>query len=390
MRRKMQSGKNQMSNLLTKLFYFLTTLLLVAPAHANRAMVFMKDHHSYKTAKLPVKIQKRLDKLNVFIVETQDEAQLQLLKNLPSVAYVEKEHLRPTAKLKNLAIDHAEKPWGIDAINATRAWEISGKGHGTRILVLDTGIDPRHPLLLKNFEKGRDFSNGSRGTGFFDESGHGTHVAGTIAAAESENGFSGVAPEAKILAGKVCGEMGCNNIGVVEGINWGVSEKVDVINLSLGSFDSSPAEQEAILRADGAGISVVAATGNFGVNQVLFPAAYPSVIAVGAVDRYMQLGTFSQYGPETTLVAPGVEIVSTYSSAQGSSFYETFGTSMASPHVAGVVALVRSANKNLTPAEIKALLVKTAKPLTPNIENKFGAGLVNAEAAVAEALRLLK
>lgn len=378
-----------LSNLLTRLSYFLLILFLVPTAQAGRALVFMKNRESFQGAQLPVKIQKHLKNLNVFIVEAQDDQQLQAIKNLPGVAYVEKEFNHPV-KLENIAIEKAEKPWGLDAIKAPRAWEIAGKGKGIRVLVLDTGIDPQHPSLKDNFEKGRDFTGASKGTFFFDETGHGTHVAGTVAAIENSSGFAGVAPEATILAGRVCGEMGCNSIGVIEGIDWGVSEKVDVINLSLGSTGASPATLEAVLRADRAGVSIVAATGNYGVNEVLFPAAYPSVIAVGAVDRHMQIAKFSQYGPEVTLVAPGVEIVSTYPRAKGSPFFETFGTSMASPHVAGVVALVRSANKKLTPLEIKELLIKTAIPLSPNIDNKFGAGLVNAEAAVSEALRLTK
>lgn len=380
-----------MSILLTRLSYFLMVLFLFPSAQAGRALVFMKNRDAFEAAKLPVTIQKHLKNLNAFIIDTRDDKQLEVIKKFPGVTYVEKEHNHPIAKLENNAIENAVKPWGIDAVKAPRAWEIAGKGKGVRVLVLDTGIDPQHPSLKTNFEKGRDFTGDSKGGYFFDETGHGTHVAGTVAALEDpKTGFSGVAPEATILAGRVCGVMGCNNIGVVEGIDWGVTEKVDVINLSLGSTDSSPASLEAVLRADRAGVSVVAATGNYGVNEVLFPAAYPSVIAVGAVDRYMQIARFSQFGPEVSLVAPGVEIVSTYPRNKGSNFYETFGTSMASPHVAGVVALVRAANKDLTPAQIKALLIKTAIPLTPNPENKFGAGLVDAEAAVVEAQRLAK
>lgn len=512
-------------------FSFLLTVLLIPAAHAGRAIVFMKDRQAFEAAQLPVKIHKNLRNLNTFIVETQDESQLQALKNLPGVSYVEKEHNRPVSfkpqrqsRLANVAIERAEKTWGLEAIKASQAWEKVGKGQGIRVLVLDTGIDPKHPSLKDNFEKGRDFTGLSKGEDFTDQTGHGTHVAGTVAAVENSAGFAGVAPKARILAGRVCSEMGCNNVGMIEGLDWGVTEKVDVINMSLGSMGSSPAEQEAILRADRAGIAVVAATGNYGTNQVLFPAAYPSVIAVGAVDRNMEIASFSQYGPEVTLVAPGVEVISTYPVGKGrksfltltvgsiqtqssiefmtgttpswqpqnmevvdcglgrsedfqgkdltgkialmaksdlafvdqiraamlrgsrhvliyntdgkyadvrlfdkenslfasaylidaklgkelksllvagknpvvslqtigTNYFETFGTSMASPHVAGVVALIKSANKKLTPAQIKSLLIKTALPLTPNDQNKFGAGLVDAEAAVIEAQRLLK
>lgn len=512
-------------------FTFLLSILLTPAAQAGRAIVFMKDRQAFETARLPVKVQKHLKNLNTFIVEAPHESQLQALKNLPGVSYVEKEHnhplgLRPQkqSRLANIAIDRAERTWGLEAIKAPQAWDLAGKGQGIRVLVLDTGIDPKHPSLKDNFEKGRDFTGLSKGEDFTDQTGHGTHVAGTVAAVENHAGFAGVAPKAKILAGRVCSEMGCNNVAMIEGLDWGVSEKVDVINLSLGSTSSSPAEQEAILRADRAGISVVAATGNYGIDSVLFPAAYPSVIAVGAVDRNMEIASFSQYGPEVTVVAPGVEVISTYPVGKGrksfltlkvgprriqssielmigttpswnpqemtvvdcgwgrpedfkgkdltgkialvaktnqsfadqirsamlagsrhvliyntddqytdlrlfekenslfasaylidaklgwelrsllaagknpvvslqtigTNYFETFGTSMASPHVAGVVALIKATNKKLTPAQIKSLLIKTALPLTPNDHNKFGAGLVDAQAAVIEAQRLLK
>lgn len=521
-----------------KFAFFLSSLLyFVGPwAHAERVIVMMKDAASFQRASLPHqwsspfpgKIEKRLDSLHTLIVDTANPAELEKLRLLPGVAYVEKEHFQPAprtpvsdSELIHEFVTEPGQPWGLKAIKAPEAWEKSGKGEGSRVLVLDTGIDPRHPALKDNYEKGRNFVSPKEEWDVLDRTGHGTHVAGTIAAAESASGFSGVAPRAKILAGRVCADSGCSNTAVVAGIHWGIKEKVDVINLSLGSSGASPAEQAAILKAEKAGISVVAATGNYGIDQVAFPAAYPSVIAVGAVNKDLKHAVFSQYGPEVSVVAPGVQIASTiplktgrsssihieglpdwqgkaylfrgsrvpqkyltkkvvfagegsseqlarldvkdrhvlmqrgplpyltqirnamragatsvliFNSEEGLSdtrlfdrenmlfaagffveksvgeallaalaqnpeleltvkteltdYQETFGTSMATPHVAGVVALIRSANSSLTPAEVKDIVMKTATPLSPNDDNRFGAGLVNAEAAVLRALSL--
>ncbi len=130
-------------------------------------------------------------------------------------------------------------------------------------------------------------------------------------------GFTGVAPQAKILMGRVCSEQGCSNVAIAQGINWGITEKVDVISMSLGGMWSTPAERDAVLKADKAGVTVVAASGNNGSGKVSFPAALPSVIAVGAIDNTLKKADFSQYGPELAVVAPGVAVVSSVPQGTG-------------------------------------------------------------------------
>ena len=155
------------------------------------------------------------------------------------------------------------------------------------------------------FRSGQDFTGASTGADFTDHVGHGTHCSGTIAGVMDSNGFTGVAPKAKILMGRVCSEEGCSSVAIAQGINWGITQKVDVISMSLGGAWSTPGERDAIAKADKAGLTVVAATGNDGTNKVSYPAALPTVIAVGAIDRNLNKADFSQYGPEVAVTEIG-------------------------------------------------------------------------------------
>lgn len=455
----------------------------------------------------------------------------------------------PTAGTPVLRVGEAT-PWGIQAVHAGDAWAQSSAGANARVLVLDTGIDSAHPVIAANFEKGKNFTAGADGTvkpdDYNDTEGHGTHCSGTILGAYNEaTGFTGVAPKAKLLMGRVCGTDGCSSIAIVEGINWGIQEKVDVISMSLGGPVGANAEKQAVTKADKAGVVVVAASGNgaddpnyspnkndpkcggagnpFQPNScgVSFPGAFPTVVAVGALDSTLAKTNFSQWGPELDVTAPGAAVISSVPRGSGreskveltingqtqlvksSAFggtelfttpavntlvvvpgvgkpedfanvnvagkfalvsrgeikfadkvknaieakaagviiynnkpglmqgslsedgslinmpvvmveqttgaalvseltkgsavsaavstlpadYASFdGTSMATPHVAGVVALIKSANKRLTPAQVRAILTSTAHALAPNDTNQFGAGIVQADAAVKKAV----
>jgi len=473
-----------------------------------------------------VTVNEPLMNMKMMVVETADASAIQSLRSHPAVAFVEEEVFvpapapmatgpaqpsAPSAKVK------IETPWGVTAVKAPEAWAVT-KGEQARVLVLDTGVDPEHPALKANLEAKMNFtSDDANDTA--DNIGHGTHVAGTILATGENEGLVGVAPMAKLLAGKVCSDRGCSNVAIIKGLDWAVEQKVSVVNMSLGGFFLSDGQAKALDRAEAAGVLVVAASGNDGIDQVSYPAAYPSCVAVGAINSKIEKADFSQWGPELDVVAPGVEVFSSvpqgtgrggtvmmdsdgkglsmvkslpfvgsplrdgvinelvfaglgkpddyaninvqgkfvlisrgeipfkekvttaiqkgaagvliYNNAPGliqgtisedgsevqvpvamieqttgeaakavltagqsvkasiaveRTDYAAFqGTSMATPHVAGVAALVRSANPGLTPAAVRDLLKATATPLAPNNENQYGSGLVNAEAAVARA-----
>lgn len=510
----------------------------------------------------PIQVEQSLEQVNALVVSSQNESLVRSL-NETSEVIVEKEMFhRAPAPVKdhgltqawsfnaNYAVsseilkkkkkqpkqpetvnDGAEveatdrTPWGIKTVKARAAWDMSHAGQGARVLVLDTGVDKDHPALKNQIEATKDFVGDHQlPYDVADKVGHGTHVAGTVLAEEAADGFVGVAPKAKLLAGRVCSEEGCSNIDVAAGINWGIEQKVDVINLSLGSDWGSQVEAVAVAKAEKAGVVVVAASGNDGKASVGYPAAYPTVLAVGATNVKNEKANFSQWGPELDVVAPGVEVMSSVpmgtgcaseasvtdaegiasevksSCFSGSAFLsqglkkemvfvglgkpEDFtgknlrgkfalisrgeilfvekvqnalaanadgviifnnvpdelmsgavtedgsvlaipivmiqkavgeqlkadlaagkspqlevktsrtdysgysGTSMASPHAAGVAALVRATRQSLTPAQVREVLKTTTTVIGQSTQNEFGTGLIDAEKAVTKAYNL--
>lgn len=531
------------------LFASLMTLALAVTVQAEgrRLIVVMKTNAPglalQKSA--AVQIENNLANINTLIVNAEGAQAIAALKANPNVLLVEEETFHPAPKpVRGYTVFGGPRhivheisgrrlnggfqptdstPWGIITVKAIPAWGASNQGQGARVLVLDTGIDKEHPSLKANFEKGQNFINDNPTPyPFIDTHGHGTHVAGTIAGVADASGFTGVAPKARILMGRVCSEAGCPNTAIARGVSWGLTEKVDIISMSLGGMWSTPAERDAIAKADAAGIIVIAASGNDGTNRVSYPAALPTVLAVGATDIHNQKAAFSQYGPELAIVAPGVDVKSSvpvgtgreadvriavgagqfvavksatfvgsadvpnavinnlveaglgkpedfatrgglegkfaliqrgeitfmekvknamqakaagviiYNNAPGliqgaltqdgttlevpvfmieqtvgdrlkqnlqageqvraqvavvATDYANFdGTSMATPHVSGVAALMKAANPALKPNDVKAILKRTATALGPNTNNEFGSGLVNAELAVREAI----
>ncbi|HYR28378.1 MAG TPA: S8 family serine peptidase, partial [Thermoanaerobaculia bacterium] len=209
-------------------------------------------------------------------------------------------------------------PYGVDLVHARDAWAARRTG-SVNVAVLDTGIDYRHDELKAIYAGG--FNTFDPKATPFDDGAHGTHVAGTIAAADNDSGVVGVAPYVRLWGVKVLNSAGSGNSEtVVAGIDWVVKKKKEVggnwiINLSLGSPNASSAERESVQRATDAGILIAAASGNESSAQrkvpVIYPAAYPNVIAVGAIDEAERIADFSNQGPELDLVAPGVAVLST-------------------------------------------------------------------------------
>lgn len=242
----------------------------------------------------------------------------------------------------------SDKPWippGVALIASRRMWPVT-RGREIVVAVIDTGIDYTHPDLQDNVIGGVSFVAGEKG--FMDQNGHGTHVAGIIAA----NGkILGVAPEAKLLAVKVLNKYGAGSLGaVVQGLAWArkwkgkKGERVNVVNMSLGSILPYSAMHKEIVETVKSGINVVCAAGNEGDNkdetiEISYPAFYPETLAVGAIDLYSGIASFSNSNPYIDIVAPGVDTYSTY--LQGK-YVKLSGTSMAAPHISGAVALIYS------------------------------------------------
>lgn len=274
--------------------------------------------------------------------------------------------------------------WGVSLVQAPQVWSAT-RGEGVKVALLDTGVDYNHPDLKQNIVAGKNFTS-ANANDYLDRQGHGSHCAGIIAGLDNGIGIVGVAPQAKLYVGKVLGDNGSGGLqAIVNGIDWAISQKVDVISMSLGcSQDPGPDFHAAFQRARQAGIIIVAASGNENTTCG-WPAAYEECIAVGAVDQTFGRAGFSNFGEAVDVVAPGVDILSTYKNGQ---YAKLSGTSMATPMVAGVVALVvgycRKMGVQATPDKIMQMISERSIDMgADGKDNMFGNGLINV-------MRLLK
>ena len=335
----------------------------------------------------------------------------------PSVEYVEVDQLLQIALTPN--DPRYSQQWGYfnatGGIRADQAWDVS-TGAGIVVAVLDTGSTSHSDLngnTIAGYDMISDATVGGDGNGRDSNpadpgdyyggqpsSWHGTHVAGTVAAlTNNNNGVAGTAFDAKVSHVRVLGRGGGYTSDIADGIIWASGGSVpgvpananpaEVINLSLGGSGScGSTTQNAINGAVSRGTTVVVAAGNSNANVSGFtPANCNNVIAVAATDQNGSRASFSNYGALIDVSAPGVGIVSTLNSGTqgpGTESYASYnGTSMAAPHVAGVVALMQAAAPSpLSPAQVESILKSTARPLPGTCSGGCGAGIVNAKAAV--------
>lgn len=242
--------------------------------------------------------------------------------------------------------------WGVAGINAPSIWPFT-QGEGVKVAVIDTGVDASHPDLAGRVLPGADLVNDDGDAG--DDHGHGTHVAGTIAALVN-NGLDvgGVAPQAKIIPIKVLNASGQGyNADIANGVLEAADRGAKIINLSLGGTDNSETLRRAIADVQARGVVVIAAAGNDGVSTPFYPAANEGVIAVAAVDQARRKADFSNHGDYIDIAAPGVAIGST---KKGGGVASMSGTSMASPHVAGAAALLMAQYPNLKAGHVLRLM----------------------------------
>ncbi|MGW0735440.1 type VII secretion-associated serine protease mycosin [Streptomyces sp. NPDC002851] len=296
------------------------------------------------------------------------------------------------------------RQWALAELHTEEAWRTT-RGEGVTVAVLDTGVDAGHPDLKGNVLEGKDMIGFGAKKGDRPWARHGTAMAGVIAGhghgPGNEDGVLGIAPEAKILPVRVILEDGdtarkqaraTRGSALADGIRWAADHGADVINLSLGDDSESahpePSEDAAVQYALRKGSVVVASAGNGGKkgDHVSYPAAYPGVIAVTAVDRFGTRAPFSTRRWYATVSAPGVEIMIPDPDRE---YYKGWGTSPASAHVSGVAALVLSAHPGLRPAQVKQLLEDTARD-TPEggRDDSRGHGLVDAAAAIEAGAKL--
>lgn len=284
--------------------------------------------------------------------------------------------------------EYAAKQWAFEQLSFEAAWQY-GRGEDVVVAVVDTGVDGRHPDLGCRVAVGATFldDRGDGATGDVDPNGHGTHVAGIIAASAGNGiGIRGVAPEATILPIRVLGSDGRGvTSDVAAGITWAVDRGASVINLSLGSTSSNTSVTMATEYAEAHGAVVVAAAGNDGPQgPANHPASLDDVIAVASSNRWTSISSFSTAGDYVDITAPGEWI---YSTLPDDRYGYREGTSMATPHVSGVVALMRAVNPDLSPRAVRDILSATAVDHGPVGRDRYwGHGLLDPSAAVSSAV----
>ena len=291
------------------------------------------------------------------------------LENNPNIALVEKDI---TFKTQAQVQD-----WGITQTNAPQAWSSNFTGSGIKVAIVDTGIATHEDLSISGGASFVSYTNS-----YLDDNGHGTHVAGIVGARNNSIGTVGIAPESNLYAIKVLDSSGSGYLSdVVAGIDWSITNKMEIINLSLGSNSDSTTLKSIVDKAYQNNILVVAAAGNDGSTDgigdtVDYPARYDSVIAVGATDNSNNRGYFSSTGPEVEVAAPGVNILSTYI---GNKYVQLSGTSMATPYTVGNLALLKQQYPTYTASQLRALLQKNIVDLgLTGRDSWFGYGLIQA------------
>ena len=274
-------------------------------------------------------------------------------------------------KLERKDATQDEIPWGIARVHAPDAWGTS-QGAGVKVAVVDTGIDCKHPDLAANCAGGYNAFDSKKEP--IDDNNHGTHVAGTIAAVKDGKGVVGVAPQARLYAVKVLDAEGGGRLTtIIKGLVWCGRNGMQVANMSLGTPSPSFFMHLGIMYAKSKGVAIVAAAGN-DKGAVNYPAAYKETIAVSAMDSNDAIAGFSSRGKQVEFIAPGVGVKST---VPGGGYDRYSGTSMATPHVAGLAVLAVSQGARGVDG-VRGMLKAAAKPLTGLKPEEQGAGVVDA------------
>ncbi len=309
------------------------------------------------------------------ITEAMDKLEKDLVEQGNKVKHIEpnyKFELQQQAQVNNNL--HSEQEWHYEMINAPQAWDLTPGSDSVKVSVVDTGIDEEHNNLA-------DFVNEGLGARFsdsnLDPNGHGTHVGGTIA---SYGEVSGVMQEGTLIDVKaLCPYSQSTMKNIAEGIIHSVEVGADVVNLSVGGRSYSETLKDATELAYENETILVAAAGNGGKDSISYPAGYEDVISVGAVDKNQERADFSNTGEKLEFMAPGVDV---YSTRPDDEYDLESGTSMASPHVAGLVGLMRSVDSDITLDEVRRILSDTAQEVGNSEE--YGYGIVDAYQAVLE------
>ncbi|MCP6680797.1 S8 family peptidase [Bacillus nakamurai] len=261
--------------------------------------------------------------------------------------------------------------WNLEPTQVKQAWKEGLTGKNVKVAVIDSGIFPHDDLSIAG-----GYSAVSYTSSYKDDNGHGTHVAGIIAAKHDGYGIDGIAPGVRLYAVKALDQKGSGDLkSLLKAIDWSITNKMDIINMSLGTNADSQILHDAVDRAYKNGIVIVAAAGNDGNKKpVNYPGAYSSVTAVSAATEKNQLAAFSTTGKQIEFSAPGTNITSTYLNQL---YAIADGTSQAAPHVTGMFALLKQKYPQETNAQLRNQMQQNIKDLgAPGRDNQFGYGLI--------------
>ncbi|PTX58869.1 thermitase [Melghirimyces profundicolus] len=364
--------KIKRSVVLSAAFLLVAALILPAahaewdrPPAAGEIIVKYKDNTSAGIlSKIHEQVETRLlernDRLNLDVVKPDGQSFEEVLE-----AYRENPHVEYAEP--NITFHTFETPddpqfsrqWGLKKVDAPSAWDITRGDSGVKVAIVDTGVDHTHPDLSGKVIEGKDYVENDGDP--MDENGHGTHVAGTVAAFTGNGtGIAGMAPEVSLYAVRVLNEEGTGSLDdVASGIVEAADAGAEVINLSLGATKGSQTLQDAVEYAHSMGALVVAAAGNEGVSTPSYPAFYGETLSVAATDSEDRKADFTNYGKWVEVAAPGVDILST---VPGGGIQTMSGTSMATPHVAGLAGLLASRGRNAS--QIRTAIEETAEDIS--------------------------
>lgn len=348
----------------------------------RKIIIKLDEHEDFDSSKLGVQYVDEIT-TQMFVVQVFSEddyaVKLDELQQLPGVIYAEPDYKLETTFMPQDPL--LEEQWYLEQIGMKQAWDITRGSSDVTIAVLDSGVNANHPDLKGRVLKGYNFIKNNNDAS--DDNGHGTHIAGIIAANANQIGISGIDHSAKILPLKVFCDKGSGSISnAIKGIYYAIDQGVDVINMSYVSKEKNKAEEEALWKAHENGIVLVAASGNEGRLRNLYPASYSQVISVAATNEKDQRAFFSNYGNWVDLSAPGKDI---YSTNYHGGYGIQSGTSFSAPVVSALAALLKSKNPQWTPNEIEWALEFGADPVIRGDSEWnyiFGFGRVNAYKAL--------
>jgi len=303
------------------------------------------------------------------------------IENMPEVEFVQPNYVY-TLDMSVNDPHAATDQWYLNTIGAYRAWDFTMGSASVRVGIIDTGIDLGHPEFSGRIHA--QYNAADNNSDVSDNNGHGTHVAGIIAAnANNATGIAGIAPGVKLIVVDVFGEASyASTVSIARGIDYAASQGANVINISLGCYLDDAILRMAIDNA-ARNVVVVASGGNNSTNNMHYPSDYDNSIAVTATTSADTIAAYSNFGAQKDISAPGSGIFSTY---LNNGYRTMSGTSMAAPVVSAVAALVLSANPSLSVSQVKDILYNTAVDLgAPGKDDYYGHGRVNAYAAVAVA-----